>query len=84
MGAGIKRKEDSSSSNLGKKQKTSISHGSQGHGQGYQDQGQDGAVSQAGQIICYFYRQTGHFRQDCPRRQKSQGYGTPQSQSSMG
>ena len=43
MGAGTKRKEDPSSSNLGKKQKTSVSHGSQGQGQGYQDQGQDGA-----------------------------------------
>ena len=32
MGAGIKRKEDPSSSNPGKKQKTSISHGSQGEG----------------------------------------------------
>ena len=28
MGAGTKRKEDPSSSNLGKKQKTSVSHGS--------------------------------------------------------
>ena len=50
---------------------------------GYQDQGQDGAFSQAGQVICYFCRQPGHFRWDCPRRPKSQGYGTPQSQSSV-
>ena len=56
MGVGTKRKEDSSSSNPGKKQKTSISHGSQGQSQGYQDQGQDGAVSKAGQIICYLCR----------------------------
>ena len=84
MGAGTKRKKDSSSSNPRKKQKTSISHGSQGQGQGYQDQGQDGAVSQAEQIICYFCQQPGHFQRDCPRRQESQGYGTPQSQSSMG
>ena len=35
MGAGTKRKEDPSSSNPGKKQKTSISHRSQGQGQGY-------------------------------------------------
>ena len=32
MGAGSKKKEDPSSSNPGKKQKTSISHGSQGRG----------------------------------------------------
>ena len=83
MGAGTKRKEDSSSSNQGKKHKTSVSHGPQRQGQGYQDQGQDGAFSQAGQVICYFRRQPGHFRRDCPRRQKSQGYGTPQSQSSV-
>ena len=75
---GTKRKEDPSSSNPGKKQKTSIS-------QGYprQDQGQDGTCSQAGQMMCYFCRQPGHFRLDCPRRQESQGYGTPQSQSSV-
>ena len=54
MGAGTKRKEDPSSSNSGKKQKTSVSHGPQRQEQGYQDQGQDGAFSQAGQVICYF------------------------------
>ena len=32
MGVGTKRKEDPSSSNSGKKQKTSVSHGSQGQG----------------------------------------------------
>ena len=83
MSAGTKRKEDSSFSNPGKKQKTSVSHGPQGQGQGYQDQGQDGAFSQARQVICYFCRQLGHFRWDCPRRQESKGYGTPQSQSSV-
>ena len=83
MGVGTKRKEDPSSSNLGKKQKTSVSHGPQRQGQGYQDQGQDGAFSQAKQVICYFCRQPGRFRWDCPRRQKSQGYGAPQFQSSV-
>ena len=48
MGAGIKRKEDPSSSNLGKKQKTSVSHGPQRQGQGYQDQGQDEAFFRQG------------------------------------
>ena len=37
MGAGTKRKEDQYSSNPGKKQKTSVSKGYPGHGQGYQD-----------------------------------------------
>ena len=45
MGASTKRKEDSSSSNPGKKQKTSVSKGYPGQGQGYQGQGQDGAFS---------------------------------------
>ena len=78
VGAGTKRNEDPSCSNPGKKQKTSVS-------QGYprQDQGQDETFSQAGQMMCYFYRQPGHFRQDCPRRQESQEYGTLQSQSSV-
>ena len=33
--------------------------------------------------MCYFYRQPEHFQQDRPRRKESQGYGTPQSQSSV-
>ena len=54
MGVGTKRKEDPSSSNSGKKQKTSISQGYPGRGRGHQNQGQDGTCSQAGQIMCYF------------------------------
>ena len=33
--------------------------------------------------MCYFCLQPGHFRRNYPRRQESQGYGTPQSQSSV-
>ena len=51
-------REDQPSSSSGKRQKTSASHE-------FQDQGQDGAFSQAGQMICYFYRQPGHVRRDC-------------------
>ena len=83
MGPGTKRKEDPSSSNPGKNQKTSVSQGYQRQVRGHQDQGQDGTFSQAGQMMCYFCRQPGHFRRHYPRRQESQGYGTPQPQSSV-
>ena len=57
-GVGSKR-EDQPSSSSGKRQKTSASHE-------FQDQGQDWASSQPGQRICYFCRQHGHVRRDCP------------------
>ena len=79
MGAGTKRKEDPSSSNPGKKQKTSVSQGYPGQGRCHQDQGQDGTISQAEQMMCYFCPQPRHFRRNCPRRQEFQSYGTPQS-----
>ena len=53
------KREDQPSSSSGKRQKTSASHK-------FKDQGQDWAFSQAGQVICYFCRQPGHVRQDCP------------------
>ena len=40
IGTGTKRKEDSSSSNTGKEQKTSVPHGVWGQGRGHQGQGQ--------------------------------------------
>ena len=57
MGVGSKR-EDPPSSSSGKRQKTSASHE-------FQDQGQDWAVSQTGQVICYFCRHPRHMRRDC-------------------
>ena len=56
MSIGTKRKEDSSSSNQGKKHKTSVWQGYPGQGRGHQDQGQDGTFSQARQMMCYFCR----------------------------
>ena len=44
IGVGTKKKEDTSSSNQGKNQKSPVSHGPQRQGQGYQDQGQDGGI----------------------------------------
>ena len=77
VGVSRKRKESQSSSSLGKKPRASSSCGFQSRGN--QGQGQDGAFGQVGQVICYFYRQPGHVRQDCPQRQGSQGFGVVHS-----
>ena len=42
-------------------------------GQGQVQDSQAGTSSQVGQMICYFYRQLGHMRRDCPMRQRSHG-----------
>ena len=46
---------------------------SQSVGRGQVQDSQAGTSSQAGQTICYFCRQLGHMRRDCPRRQRSHG-----------
>ena len=64
MGAGTKRKEDSSSSSLGKEYRASSSRGFQGCG--HPSQGQIRVASQARQMMCYHCQQPEHMRRDCP------------------
>ena len=61
MGAGTKRKEDHSSSNSGKKQRTYVPRVSQVQGQGR-------VASQVGQMVCFHCRQLGYMRRDYPKR----------------
>ena len=95
MGTSEKR-EDQHSSNLRKRQKTFAARVSLGAISPHMSrlmveitnrlscQGHTRASSQAGQTICYCYHQPRHMRRDCPQRQGSQGFGTAQSQASVG
>ena len=77
-----KRKDNQSSSSLGKRQRASSSRGFQSRG--HPGQGQIRVSGQAGQMVCYHCQQPGRMRRDCPQRQGSQGFGTAQSQSVAG
>ena len=52
---------------------------SQRVGRGQVQDSQAGTSGEAGKTICYFYRQLGHMRRDCPRRQRSHGIETERS-----
>ena len=54
-------------------QAPSVAQMGQSVGRGQVQDSQAGTSSQAKQTICYFCRQLGHMRRDCPRRQRSQG-----------
>ena len=82
MGVSSKRKESKSSSSSVKKQKASSSRGFQGRD--HSGQGQISVTGQAGQMVCYHCQHPGHMMRDCPQRQGSQGFGTAQSQSTVG
>ena len=81
-GVSSKRKESQSSFSSRKKQRASSSRGFQGRG--HPSQGQIRVSSQTGKMVCYHFQQPGHMRRDCPKRQGSQGFGTVQSQSTVG
>ena len=77
MGTSGKRKEDQPSFSPRKKQKTAMTRGPQGRGNGYQGPGQIKASSQSRPMICFHCHHPRHVRRDCSQRQGSQGYGTP-------
>ena len=77
-----KRKESQSSSSSGKKKRDSSSRGFQSRG--HPGQGRVRVASQAGQMVCYHCQHLEHIRRDFPQRQGSQGFGTAQSQSTVG
>ena len=52
---------------------------SQSAGRGLGQKLQAKSSGQAGQMTCYHYRQPGHMRRDCPRRQRSHGTETERS-----
>ena len=92
-GVSGKRKENQFPSSSGNKQRTYASRGFQRQGRNSKGQGQDQspqdgrhfrAPSPSEQRVCFQCHQPGHFRKDCPQRQGSKSYGTPQSQSSVG
>ena len=68
MGVGTKKKEDHSSSNSGKKQRTYVPQVSQIQGQGR-------VASQVGQMVCLHCRPPGYMRRDYPKRQISKDFG---------
>ena len=93
--AGVKDKmkeSQPSSSSSRKKQWTPTPQWFQGQGRSYQGQGQGQsshsgkhfeALKQIWQRTCFHCHQPRHLRRDCPQRQESHNYGTPQSQSSV-
>ena len=78
-GAKDKKKEgQSSTSSLGKKQRTVALQGNQGGGYGYQGQGQSSqdkgnfkATYQTNQKICFYCHQPDHMKRECPQRKRS-------------
>ena len=82
--ASDKMKESHSSSSSRKKRRTSVPQGHSVQGRGYQGQGQGMDTNQAGLMICFYHHQLGHRKRDFPQRRRSQGYGTSQSQTSVG
>ena len=71
VGASEKRKEGQPSSSSRKKHRISIPRGHPVQGRNYQGQGHGRGTIQTRSMTCFFYRQPGHMRRDCPQRQGS-------------